>query len=249
MRQSVPLYHHLKSELIQRIDSGTWKRGELIPSEAQLMEEFAVSRTTVRQALGDLVSMGHLVRRQGRGTYVADYSPMPTAAPLYGFIEELVHQGRDIVVQDSTVQRVKCPEKVADFLGLRPDTPVVWFTRLVLDSGTPLFSESSYFLLPLLLRDDSGILESPTFLDRVYAFLEQQGVKISRGRQDIAAELATVADAQTLKIDSGDALLTIRRITYDETGDAIEYSEVRYAAQRYRYQVDLQRMQRERDDS
>jgi len=70
MKGSIPLYHHLKNTLLAQIQSEKWESGELIPSEMELVRQFGVSRITVRQAIGDLVSTGYLVRQQGRGTFV-----------------------------------------------------------------------------------------------------------------------------------------------------------------------------------
>ena len=67
----VPLYYQLKLHIESQIRSGIWRPGDQVPSESDLGEKFHISRTTVRQALGELVNQGLLTRVQGKGTFVA----------------------------------------------------------------------------------------------------------------------------------------------------------------------------------
>lgn len=209
------------------------------------MDEFAVSRTTVRQALGDLVSMGYLVRKQGLGTYVADDTPMSTAAPLYGFLEELRQSGRNVTVINSAVHRMACPPEVAEKVGVKEGSPITFLSRTVQEESTPVFYEHSYFLLPYSISDETVLQNNDLFLHSVYAFFEQQGVRISRGTQSIRAEFPTREDVRTLHIEENIPVLVLRRVTYDETGSGVEYSEVRYSSEAYQYQVTLQRASRQ----
>ena len=69
---SIPLYCQLKQHLLDEIESGGWKPGELIPGDVELQRLYGVSRTTVRQALGELSSEGRVIRSRGRGTFVIE---------------------------------------------------------------------------------------------------------------------------------------------------------------------------------
>ncbi len=79
----LPLYAQVKAQLIQRIQSGDWKPGELIPNEFVLAGELGVSQGTVRKALGELTADKLLLRRQGRGTFVAKHTPEVYAVSLF----------------------------------------------------------------------------------------------------------------------------------------------------------------------
>ena len=84
----VPLYYQLKQHIEAQIRSGTWQPGDQVPSEAVLGENFHVSRTTVRQALGELVNQGMLTRVQGKGTFVAHPRIRQRLTRLTGFTED-----------------------------------------------------------------------------------------------------------------------------------------------------------------
>lgn len=242
MRTSVPLYHHLKSTLLSRIEEGKWSAGELIPSESELADEFHVSRTTVRQAVGDLVSSGYLVRQQGKGTFVATRSTTMATSPLYGFAEELRMHRTDVRVNVRSIELTACPGTVAKRLGILTE-PVIHVSRTAHSTDACVFHESSYLLPPTELSSEE-LAKRPDLFDHIYGFLERHGVKIGLARQTVTAELASDEDLQVLGLAKGDAVLVIRRVTQDITGTPVEFSEVRYPASEYEYQVNLHREER-----
>lgn len=242
MRTSVPLYHHLKSTLMSHIEEGKWAPGELIPSESELADEFHVSRTTVRQAVGDLVSSGYLVRQQGKGTFVAKRSATMASSPLYGFAEELRMHRRDVRVHVRSIKMIACPMAVADRLGILTE-PVIHVSRTAHSGNTCMFHESSYLVPPVQLSPEE-LSRSSELFDHIYGFLERHGVKIGLARQTVTAELATEEDTHVLGVPSGEAVLVIRRVTQDITGTPVEFSEVRYPGHEYEYQINLYRQER-----
>ncbi len=68
----IPVYYQLKEDIKHKIAKGVWKVGQCIDSERELAENYEVSRMTIRQALGELVQEGILVREKGKGTFVCD---------------------------------------------------------------------------------------------------------------------------------------------------------------------------------
>src|SRR3546814_11374588 len=89
-----PLYQQVKDLLIGRLIGGHWKPGDLLPSEMQLAEELGVSQGTVRTALDEMTAVNLLVRRQGRGTYVAEHDQ---AHALFHFLQLTARRGRPLV--------------------------------------------------------------------------------------------------------------------------------------------------------
>src|SRR5699024_91642 len=89
----IPLYHQIKDTLVSRISDGVWQAGDLIPTEVELMKEFEVSRTTIRQAISILVHEGLLEKRQGRGTTVKSMKLIGSLGRLTGFAEEIMERG------------------------------------------------------------------------------------------------------------------------------------------------------------
>src|SRR5258708_22034678 len=90
----VPRYHQLKEILRERIQSGEWKAGDLIPSERELSEQYGISRMTTRQAITDLVNEGVFFREQGRGTFVSHRKITQQLIRLTGFTEDISARGQ-----------------------------------------------------------------------------------------------------------------------------------------------------------
>ncbi|RIV21836.1 GntR family transcriptional regulator [Alicyclobacillaceae bacterium I2511] len=241
MKESTPLYHQLKSELLAAIQSGHWPEGALLPSEHELSAHFQVSRTTVRLAIGDLVSAGYVVRQQGKGTFVATRSRSYSASRLYGFAEELHQQGQEVNVELDHLEVCACPPLIAEKLHVTSSTQVLSLTRTAyVDNRVPMFVERSYIIAPFH-ASVAELAAHPEEFDHIYDFLERSGIRIALGSQYIRAEAATPQDIQSLAMSENQPVLVITRITQDESGSPVEYSQVRYPADRYQYEVRLRR--------
>lgn len=240
MRDSTPLYHRLKAELLGSIQNGTWKAGDLLPSEPELARMFQVSRTTVRQAIGDLAASGYVVRQQGRGTFVAERSKSTTASRLYGFAEELVLRGYNPEVRVHSVKQVPCNPEVASHLDVQSDTPVIQVIRTAYVEGECMFREVSYLVAPFHVHMED-LADNADIFENIYGFLEQNGVKIALGKQYIRAQTANPTDEEVFGITAADAVLVVVRLTQDESGSPVQYSEVRYSGHRYEYEINLLR--------
>ena len=98
IRSGIPLYLQVKVILLEKIENGEWKPGTMIPTEMELMRTYSVSRTTVRQAIQDLVVSGKLIRHAGRGTFVARQERILSSSQLYGFVEDLEREGANVTL-------------------------------------------------------------------------------------------------------------------------------------------------------
>lgn len=241
MRESVPLYKQLKSELLEHIREGHWKPGEQLPSEAELAVQFRVSRTTVRQAVGDLVSSGFVVRRQGKGTYVAPRTQASSATALYGFAEALRSNGLDVRMQIDHLDTLAAyPSEVEHRLEIPHGRKILEIERTAWVNDVCYFHEQS-FVLPPFHMDLSYVIEHREAFDYIYGYLEANGVRINSGHQTVGAQLATEADCTLFKLVSPSPVLVIERLTRDESGAAVEFSRVRYPGDRYQFAVNLLR--------
>ncbi|GLG00895.1 histidine utilization repressor [Alicyclobacillus hesperidum subsp. aegles] len=240
MRESVPLYKQLKAELLSKIRNGEWEAGQQLPSEAELATLFAVSRTTVRQAVGDLVSSGFVIRRQGKGTYVAEQAFHSTATTLYGFAEELRAAGYEVNIVLDRLEERECPEDVAAILRQSKNRRILYVERTAHVDDLCYFRETSYIVPPYHI-DLAKVISQRLAYDYIYGFFEQNGVRINSGNQTISAELADETDCSVFQLEPPAAVLAIERITRDESGAAVEYSHVRYPASRYRLHLNLLR--------
>ena len=155
MNSDLPLYAQLVGIIKRHISNGTLAVGDLLPSEAELCRSLDISRNTVRQAIGDLEDEGLVVRKRGKGTFVADPSTNRRGV-RYSFTTEVSSLGK---VPSSTL--VHFDLRVADSelcrkMELKEATCVYCFTRVRNVDGQPLILETSYypqFIYPNLTRE------------------------------------------------------------------------------------------------
>lgn len=233
----IPLYVQMKSLIRSQIASGQLSPHDALPGERELVEIYGLSRTTVRQAIGELVLEGVLYRRHGKGTFVAPRKFEQNLARLTGFAEELRQQGLAPVIRVLASEMRKPSPEVADQLGLQGDRLVAYIKRLVLTDGEPLFIDRTYLVAPLGEMVLAGDLQS----ESIYATIERVGYPIREGAQTIGATALSDPDAKLLEVDPGSPALHIRRSTFIESESPVEYAEALYRADRFQYQTKLQR--------
>ena len=146
MDSDIPLYSQLVSIVKRNISAGTLVPGDLLPSEAELCKTFDISRSTVRQAIGALESEGLVVRKQGRGTFVAEPKVRRRTENVYSFTSEISSMG---MTPSSTLieyQIISPTPDIVEMLELSgPDTKVYRFTRIRNVNGEPLILETSFY--------------------------------------------------------------------------------------------------------
>jgi len=228
----------LKTQLQERIDQGEWRPGDLIPSEAELGQSFEVSRTVVRQALQDLTYQGLVVRRKGKGTFVAQpkIASRALVQSLEGFYQDLAERGVPVVNQVLEQVLVPADTEVASNLGLEALVPVVKLVRLRLVEGEPIVLVTSY----LPYERCRSLIQADLQKRSLYAFLDEEcGLKIGRGSRSIEAVLAGEAEAKLLKLKVGAPLMRLRSVSYTSDGAALEYFDALFRGDRSRFEVEI----------
>lgn len=233
----LPLYYRVRETLRDRIEAGEWKPGDLIPPESKLLEAFGVSRATIRQALLDLVRDGLLVRKQGRGTFVAVRKIAEPLPRLVSFSEEMIREGLVPSTRAIKVERVReAPRRVVEALRVSPADEFLRLERVRCADGQPIVLLVSY--LPASL----GIDPNEDFSSSLYALLEgKYAIELGEALQIIEAGAADDHVAAQLEIAEGDPVLIIRRGLFARDERPVEYVEGFYPADRYHYTVRLQR--------
>lgn len=233
----IPFYHQLKEAIKEGIRSGVYRPDAPLPGERQLVEEFRVSRTTVRQALNELVSEGLLCRHHGKGTFVRPHRIQKTLGHLRGFAEELNENGRRVEVQVLSADAKPASPEVRGRLNLRDERQVYEIRRLVTVEGLPVFLDVSF------IPSTIGKLISREELSRrpIYNILESLGFAITEGEESVQAALAGEQESKLLAIEVGSPVLQVKRVTLTSNLAPIEYTEVTYRADRYEYRVHLRR--------
>lgn len=216
-----PLYDQIKILLTQSLIAGEWKPGEAIPSEIDLASRFKVSQGTVRKAIDELASENILIRRQGKGTFVASHSG-ERASTRFLRIAADVGQAEYPDSQLISVTREKAPEYSARLLDLRSGSSVFVIKRLLHYRGNPTVFDEIHVPAGVFKGLDEAMLRSHT--GSLYSFFESQfGVAMIRAEEHIKAVLATPEVAQRLKVELGTALLQVDRVAFTYGDRPVEW--------------------------
>ena len=202
-----PLYQQVKAELLRRLADGVWRPGAALPSEVQLAGEIGVSQGTVRKALDELASENLVVRRQGRGTFVAEHDERRI---LFQFFKLVPDDGPrlfpDSRVLEVAVARADADERAA--LDLGAGARVIRIRRLRMIAGTPLILET----LSLPQAVFPGLEATPVPNNLYSLFATRYGVTIARARERLKAVSLSAAEAAALGVKAGSPALRIDRI-------------------------------------
>lgn len=231
----IPIYSQIKELVREKIEDGVWPPGTLIPSEREFCEQFSISRMTVRQALGELVSEGLVTREKGKGTFVAQPRLRQRLTRVTGFTEDMQARGKQPGAQVLRVEPVAAKPAAARALGILPQDEVLLVERLRLADGEPLALEASY-----LHFDDMTRLLGEPLSGSLYRLLgERFDITPRRAEQEIEASRATMREEELLHLERGAPVLRNRRTTYDAHGHAFEYAESVYRGDRYTFYAEL----------
>lgn len=235
-----PLYQQIKALILQSLQAGEWKPGESIPSEMELATRFRVSQGTVRKAVDELASDNLLVRRQGKGTFVATHAEVLVQ---YRFLKLMPDAGdsssegpaeREII----DCKRLRASSDVAKALALRAGD-AVWQVRRVLSfAGRPTILEDLWLpggpfkgLTAERLSDYHGPM---------YALFETEfGVRMVRATEKIRAVLPDAAQRLLLKVGHDTPLLSVERIAFTYNDMPMEMRRGLYLTDTHHYRNEL----------
>jgi GntR family transcriptional regulator len=229
----VPLYYQLAQQLESAIERGRLAPGRLLGNEIDLAGRLGLSRPTVRQAIQSLVDKGLLVRRRGVGTQVV-HSQVKRPLELSSLYDDLQAAGQSPATQVLRNEIQYASAQIATALGIAEGSEVVTLERLRRTHGQPMAFLRNF--LPVGLLDlDNAQLETTG----LYRVMRTTGITLHSAHQAVGARNATPEEADLLAEDTGAALLTMRRTTYDDKGRAVEYGSHIYRASRYSFDFQL----------
>jgi len=224
-----PKYYLVKRHLLELIES--LEPGALVPTERELTVELATSRTTVRQALGELVGEGRLVRRQGSGTYVAE-PKMTWPLQMTSFTEQAAANGFVASAQLLSAERVRATGEAAARLRLAPGAYVYRIERLRLADETPMAVETSH----LSVARFPGLVKAVRRTSSLYRVLaESYGVKPVNAEETIETRAAPPREAALLGTDTGSPMLVLGRHSFEADGTPVEWVRSWYRGDRYTF--------------
>lgn len=210
LQSSLPLYAQLREILRTDIEKGIWKVGEAIPTEQDLVVQYQVARSTVRQAIMDLVNEGLLYRKQGKGTFVCRNRRLDAMEPLLSFSAEMVSRGvtphAQILEQGLTP---KLPPQVEALMGSHS---IYHLLRLRFANEVPLALEYSYFDAEVLPG-----LEHENLEGSLYQLLaHNRRLQITKVEQAIGSARPDAEQAERLNMEPTETVLILERTMYCE---------------------------------
>ncbi len=225
-----PLYQQIYQLLRKKIKDGQWQPGDLVPSEAELVEQYQVSRATVRQALDELVTDGLIMRKQGRGTFVLPPKVEQGLVRIISFTEDMQQRGLSPGTQLISAELEPATDELAHHLEISAGEPLARIERLRMADGEPVSIEKSF----LVHRNCPGILEKDYTSQSLRRMLEEvYGIRINSARQTIRAINASEEMAALLGVENSAAVLFIERISYTDFGMPIEFLQLFHRGDRY----------------
>ncbi len=224
----VPKYYRVKQKILRLIADA--EPGTPVPPERELAQQFNTSRTTVRQAIAELVVDGRLARRQGSGTFVARPKLM-AVRPLTSFSQDLGSDGwrpGGVVID---IREEPAEGEVCAHLGVPPGTVIHRVERLRTVADETIAHEVAYLPgpLPALAErlGDSGSL---------YRVLrEDYGIRLAGAEDTVETGLADPEQAELLGIETGLPMLIIHRTGWDESGRRVEWTSSAFRGDRFRF--------------
>ena len=229
----IPLYFQVSQHLEQGISSGAIPPGTLFDNEIALADQLGVSRPTMRRAMQRLVDNGLIVRRRGIGTRVVQ-PKVRRALELTSLYDDLAGTGQVPVTRVLEFEHVDADSEIAQRMQCSEGAPLVRIVRLRSAGELPIAKMTNY--LPAGVVDfDAGALST----NSLYALLRRRGTRLHSATQTVGARTATAPEAKLLGEPRGAALLTMKRLSYDDHGLIVEYANSLYVASRYSFETHL----------
>ncbi|MBS5939975.1 GntR family transcriptional regulator [Clostridium sartagoforme] len=227
----IPIYYQLKNDLIAKISEGIWKPGECIASERELCEVYGVSRMTIRQAIGELVQEGILLRVKGKGTFVCEQTFKQK--DMMSFTEIVKQMGGKLKSEIIDFSKIQTPEDLSDIFSLE-ELYVITRKRIVDDECVAL--EKVY--IPV---DYCGYIDKEMLQGSLFTILEGFGYKVDYSKSSIAAVIMNAELKKIFNVDKEVPMLKIISKTYDLSNKMIFLEEAIYRSDKFTLEVNISR--------
>ena len=232
-----PLYRQIRKLMTRSLQAGEWRPGEAIPSEMELAVRFKVSQGTVRKAVDDMATDNLLVRRQGKGTFVATHAE-----------EKIQYRFLRLAADDASVERperrfIDCrrqraPADVARSLGLKAGDAALQVRRVLSFKGRPVIFDDIW--LPGKPFKGLSAERLSGYRGPMYALFETEfGVRMIRAEEKIRAVAADPSAAQVLGVPAGSPLLSVERLSLSYGDRPVELRRGLYHTEAHHYRNEL----------
>jgi GntR family transcriptional regulator len=235
-----PLYQQIKTLILRSLQAGEWKPGEPIPSEIELAARFRVSQGTMRKAIDELAAENLVVRRQGKGTFVATHAEQHVQ---YRFLK-LVPDDGDATAEGPAVRtivdckRQRATADIARALALRTGDAVLQVRRVLAYRTVPTILEDLW--LPGVSFKGLTAERLEQWHGPMYAMFETEfGVRMVRAQEKIRAVLPDAEQATLLQVDTATPLLSVERLAHTYHDTPMELRRGLYRTDTHHYRNEL----------
>ena len=227
-----PLYRQITQLIITSLQAGEWKAGDAIPSEQDLAGRFGVSQGTVRKAIDEMAAENLLVRRQGKGTYVATHAEQKVQ---YRFLRLMADEG-PVALERQLLdcKRQRAPAAIARRLQMRAGEPMVEVRRLLHSKGQPVVLDDIWLPGDLFRGLTTELLNQHK--GPFYELFETEfGVHMIRAEEKIRAVAADAETAALLELPLGAPLLSVERLSFTYGDKPVELRRGLYSTDSHFY--------------
>lgn len=220
-KNNQPLYNQLVDTLKIKIEN-EMNVNDRLPSERELSSQYGLSRTTVRFALNELELMGYVHRQHGKGTFVSNVIKGQTdLGGTYSFTEQMKSLGKVPETKILSLKTMKANQFVAEGLGIAVDDEIIKMKRLRSADNEPMMLERTY--LPLSKFPDLTLemLQTTPLYD---LFMKRYNQTVKVADEILSVGIMTAKDAQPLKFYEGAPVLKLKRTTYNNKNEIVEYT-------------------------
>jgi GntR family transcriptional regulator len=232
IESSVPQYIQIADSLLDQIESGELAPGSRLPSERTLSELFDVNRLTLRRALSRLEANGLIIRKHGKGNYIAEPKIERQTRQLISFTNGIKRRGLAPGAKVINIEERPVEATIARQLKIPVLTQVIYILRLRMINKEPVMLEQFWVpanCFPGLENQDLGNRS-------VYEIMENEyGIKMTKAQRSLEPVIATKFEAEILGIDAGAPLMMERRLGFDQNSNCVEFSKDLYRGDRFRF--------------
>ena len=232
-----PLYRQIKTLMTRSLQLGEWRPGDAIPSEIELAARFKVSQGTVRKAIDELATDNLLVRRQGKGTFVATHAEEKIQ---FRFLRLTPDEGEagNLTRRFIDCRRLRPPADVARALQLRASDNAVQVRRVLSFKAQPVVLDDIW--LPGVLFKGLTAERLSDYRGPMYGLFESEfGVRMIRAEEKIRAVAADAAAAEPLALVPGAPLLSVERLALTYGDKPVELRRGLYNTASHYYRNEL----------
>jgi GntR family transcriptional regulator len=232
-----PLYQQVKASMTRGLQAGEWRPGEAIPSELELAARFKVSQGTVRKAVDEMAAENLLVRRQGKGTFVATHAEEKVQFRFLRLVPDDGDPGR-LERRFIDCRRMRAPADVARALAMQPAEPAVQVRRVLSFRGSPVVLDDIW--LPGALFKGLTAERLSGYRGPMYGLFEAEfGVRMIRAEEKIRAVAADASAAELLELPVGAPLLGVERLSLTYGDRPVELRRGLYNTASHHYRNEL----------